>query len=143
MVVSEKRVKFYDRQREIALLTNSKNSSASIPRSTATYSQLQDIVQRDYDVFSGFALENYFRSRLIESVSFSRFGGWWNRKGENEIDLIAENEIDKSAVFVEVKRLSSRYDESSLKAKLDAFPKAIGKFKNYKLSVKGLSLDDM
>ena len=107
------------------------------------YRQLQDIVKRDYDVFSGFALENYFRSKFIESGSFTRLGGWWDRKGENEIDLIAENEIDKRALFVEVKRQSSRYDESSLKAKLDAFLKATGKFKNYKLSVKGLSLDDM
>ena len=107
------------------------------------YRQLQDIVKRDYDVFSGFALENYFRSKFVESGSFTRLGGWWDRKGENEIDLIAENEIDKRALFVEVKRQSSRYDESSLKAKLDAFLKATGKFKNYKLSVKGLSLDDM
>ena len=107
------------------------------------YRQLQDIVKRDYDVFSGFALENYFRSKFVESGSFTRLGGWWDRKGENEIDLIAENEIDKSALFVEVKRQSSRYDESSLKAKLDTFLKATGKFKSYKLSVKGLSLDDM
>ena len=107
------------------------------------YRQLQGIVKRDYDVFSGFALESYFRSKFIESGTFTRLGGWWDRKGENEIDLIAENEIERSALFVEVKRQASRYDESSLEAKLDTFLKATGKFKNYKLSVTGLSLDDM
>ena len=107
------------------------------------YRQLQDIVKRDYDVFSGFALESYFRSKLIESGSFTRLGGWWDRKGENEIDLIAENEIDKRAVFIEIKRQPSRYSESSLKAKVDVFLKSTGRFKDYKVSVKGLSLVDM
>ena len=107
------------------------------------YRQLQDIVKRDYNVFSGFALENYFRAKFIESGAFTRLGSWWDRKGENEIDLIAENELDKSAVFVEVKRQASRFDESTLKAKVDAFLATTGKFRNYRRSVKGLSLDDM
>ena len=34
-------------------------------------------------------------------------------------------------------------EQETLKAKLDTFLKATGKFKNYKLSVTGLSLDDM
>ena len=107
------------------------------------YRQLQDIVRRDYDAFSGFALENYFRAHLIEGGAFTRLGGWWDRKGENEIDLIAENELEKKAVFIEVKRQASRYDETALRAKVDAFLKATGKFKGHRLSVKGLSLADM
>ena len=105
--------------------------------------QLQNIVKRDYNAFSGFSLENYFRAKFIETGAFTRLGGWWDRKGENEIDLIAENELEKSAVFVEIKRQASHYDESILKSKVDVFLKATGKFKNYNLNVKGLSLADM
>ena len=107
------------------------------------YRQLRDIVKRDYDAFSGFALESYFRAKFIESGSFTRLGSWWNRKGENEIDLIGENELDKSAVFVEIKRQPSRYSESELKNKVDVFLKSTGRFKGYTLNVKGLSPSDM
>ena len=105
--------------------------------------QLQDIVKRDYEVFSGFALESYFQAKFIEAGTFTRLGSWWDRKGENEIDLIAENELEKSVVFVEIKRQASRYDESALTAKADIFLQTTGKFKNYSRTVKGLSLADM
>lgn len=107
------------------------------------FRQLQDIVKRDYDAFSGFALENYFRAKFVEAGTFTRLGSWWDRKGENEIDLIAENELDKSVVFIEIKRQASRYDEAALTAKIDAFLRTTGKFKNYRRTVKGLSLADM
>ena len=107
------------------------------------FRQLQDIVKRDYDAFSGFALENYFRAKFIEASTFTRLGGWWDRKGENEIDLIAENELAKCAEFIEIKRQSSRYDENALTDKMNAFLQTTGKFKNYRLTVKGLSLADM
>ena len=107
------------------------------------FRQLQDIVKRDYDAFSGFALENYFRAKFIEAGIFTRLGSWWDRKSENEIDLIAENELDKSVVFIEIKRQASRYDEAALTAKTDAFLQTTGKFKNYRRTVKGLSLADM
>lgn len=36
----------------------------------------------------------YFRHVLIESKAYTRIGGWWDRKGENEIDIVAENELN-------------------------------------------------
>ena len=53
------------------------------------FRQLQDIVKRDYDAFSGFALESYFRAKFVEAGTFTRLGSWWDRKGETEIDLVA------------------------------------------------------
>jgi len=43
----------------------------------------------NYETFSGLILEKYFRAKLIESKQFSDIGNYWNRKGENEIDIIA------------------------------------------------------
>ena len=48
-------------------------------------------------------LERYFRRVLIERQAYTRIGGWWDRKGENEIDIVAENELDDEATFFEVK----------------------------------------
>ena len=45
--------------------------------------------------FSGEMLERYFHDQLAESKKFTRLGSWWDRSGENEIDIIAENELEK------------------------------------------------
>ena len=55
------------------------------------FDELRKLILRDYEVFSGIALERYFRAKFIEEHSYSHLGGWWDRKGENEIDLIGEN----------------------------------------------------
>lgn len=59
-----------------------------------SFALLRKIVVRDYPVFSGHALEDYFRIKLAESGKWTRIGSWWDRKGENEIDIIAENELN-------------------------------------------------
>lgn len=49
-------------------------------------------------------LKRYFGHMLIECQTYTRIGGWWDRKGENEIDIMAENELNNEATFFEVKR---------------------------------------
>ena len=107
------------------------------------YDKVREIIRRDYPVFSGRALERYFRAKLIESGDYTRIGGWWDRKGENEIDLLAENEIDKRAVFFEVKRQNARYSAKALEEKADQFLKATGRFRGYDIRLQGLSLNDL
>ena len=107
------------------------------------FSPLKDIIRRDYNVFSGKALEGYFREVLIEQGKYTRISSWWDRKGENEIDLIAENELEKRADFFEVKRQASRFDPKLLERKIKAFLLATGKFKSHKISSAGLSMSDM
>lgn len=59
------------------------------------FKELREIINRDYDTFSGKMLERYFRSKIIEEKNVTRIGGYWDRKGRTEIDLIAVNEIEK------------------------------------------------
>ena len=55
-------------------------------------------MREDYNVFSGIALERWFRQQMMESCRYMRIGGWWksggqNAKGNNddfEIDIVAE-----------------------------------------------------
>ena len=88
-------------------------------------------------------LERYFKRVLVESKAYTRIGSWWDRKGENEIDIVAENELNDEAVFIEVKRKESSFDADALNEKVDVFTRATGKFKDYTVSQKGLSMTDM
>ncbi len=107
------------------------------------YGSVKMIIGRDYETFSGLMLERYFKRVLIERQVYTRIGGWWDRKGENEIDIVAENELDDTATFFEVKRKAENIDMEKLEAKAAAFMRATGEFKGYSLSYKGLSMTDM
>ena len=107
------------------------------------HDRLREIIRRDYETFSGFALERYFRESFIESGTWTRLGSWWDRKGENEIDLLAENELDGTYAVCEVKRDKSRIDLERVKAKYGAFVKASGKWKRVNPQFLALSIEDM
>lgn len=108
--------------------------------------QLESLVrlaERDFDVFAGTALDQYFRAKFLESGKYTRMNGWWDRKGENEIDLVCENEFTKTLAFFEVKTDVSRYDETSLKMKVEAFFRKHPEKRKNEFSVGCLSLKDM
>lgn len=107
------------------------------------YGSVRMIIDRDYETFSRLMLERWFRRVLIERHVYTRIGGWWDRKGENEIDVVAENELDDTATFFEVKRKAANIDLEMLEAKAAVFLRATGAFRNYTISCKGLSMDDM
>ena len=107
------------------------------------YDRIREIVRRDYAAFSGFALERYFREKFVESAKWTRIGSWWDRKGENEIDLIAENELDGTCVVCEVKRDKSRIDLERLQEKFAAFTKTTGRWKRANPQFVALSMEDM
>lgn len=107
------------------------------------YGSVKAVIDRDYETFSGLMLERWFRRVLIERQAYTRIGGWWDRKGENEIDLVAENELEDTATFFEVKRKAGNIDMEKLKAKASVFLRATGAFNGYAFSYKGLSMADM
>ena len=105
--------------------------------------KLKAIAKRDFNTVSGKALESYFIDVLKESGIYTRLGYWHDRKGENEIDIIAEDEVDNKIEFIEIKRQYKNFDREILKAKSQTFLKAIGTFKDYKITYRGLSIEDM
>ena len=107
------------------------------------YAKLQEIIMRDYNTFSGLMLERYFHRVVMELGESTRIGRWWDRKGENEIDMIAEDELTDSAIFYEIKRQKDDVNLRALKQKAEVFLQATGQFKGYKISYKGLSMEDM
>lgn len=107
------------------------------------YESVRTIINRDYETFSSIILEKYFNQILIESHAYTRIGGWWDRKGENEIDLIAEDELSNKATFFEVKHQAKNIDLRVLEEKSVVFLRVTGEFKGYDINYKGLSMQDM
>ena len=107
------------------------------------YAKLQEIISRDYNTFSGLMLERYFHSVAIESGEFTRIGRWWDRRGENEIDMIAEDELADSVTFYEIKRQKEEISLGVLRQKAEVFLQATHEFRGYDISYKGLSMEDM
>ena len=105
--------------------------------------KLKTIVERDFATVSGKSLESYFNEVLKESGQYTRLGYWHDRKGENEIDIIAEDEVDNKIEFIEVKRQKKNFDEDILKEKSEVFIKSVGPFKDYEIVYRGLSIEDM
>ena len=107
------------------------------------YGKLREIVERDYTTFSGLMLERYFHRVAMESGDYTRLGRWWDRRGENEIDMIGEDELADKATFYEIKRQKADISIGLLKKKAEVMLLATHEFKGYEIDYKGLSMEEM
>lgn len=107
------------------------------------YDQLRQIVVRDFDAFSGYALERFFYWKFAEETTYTKMGAWWNRKGEEEIDLVCEDELNGTIDFYEIKHDIRRFDMDRLQQKIDAFYEKHPEKKSMQAVARGLSLVDM
>lgn len=105
--------------------------------------KLRTIAERDFTTVSGKSLEHYFNEVLKETGNYTRLGYWHDRKGENEIDIIAEDEVDNKIEFIEVKRQAKNFDEEILRGKVESFMNTVGSFNGYEIIYRGLSIEDM
>jgi AAA+ ATPase superfamily predicted ATPase len=107
------------------------------------FEELKEIISRDYSTYSGKILERYFRTMFIEEKNITKIGGYWDRKGKTEIDLISVNELERRAEIIEVKRNAAYINLEKLKEKFYYFKRSTGELKDYQINFTGLSLDDM
>ncbi len=105
------------------------------------YQYVRQIVERDYGVYAGKFLEKYFIEKLKLDKAYSEIGTYWERNNQNEIDIVAINDIEKKIVFAECKLSRQKIDIELLKTKSEKL--VTGKYKRYKVDYLGLSLDDM
>ena len=104
------------------------------------YELLKLYITTNYDQYSGLLLEKYFRQKFAEEETITAIGSFWDNKGKNEIDLIALNDFDKTAIVAEVKRNPKKISLQTLAMKTAAIQKQLA---NYEVSLKALSLDDV
>lgn len=107
------------------------------------YNQLRTLIKRDYPTFSGLILERYFIDKAKESMRYTLVGKWWDRKGENEIDMITANEIDKKVEIYEIKRNRKNIDFSLLENKTEKMLESVHIFSGYDMEIKGLDMQQM
>ena len=101
---------------------------------------LLEIVEKGYEQYSGFVLEQYFRQKWMEEERVTFVGNYWDHKGNNEIDLIALNDIDKTATIAEIKRQRKKFSHAELSRKVSTLHKELSK---YTVNEIGLSMEDM
>lgn len=105
------------------------------------FSLLRSNISNNYEGFTGRTLERYFQDKMMETEQFTQVGNWWDRKGQNEIDLIAINEFTHTGIIAEIKRNPHKISLSKLQEKMAVLPKK--DFGEYELLPKALSLNDM
>lgn len=101
---------------------------------------IAQIVERDYDTYCGKILERYFIEKLKKEKKYNIIGTYWEKNNQNEIDIVAVNEMEKKVLFCEVKRKANNIDLMKLK---DKSAKLLPKFNGYEISYQGFSLDQI
>lgn len=104
------------------------------------FSRLRSLVERDLSTYGGHILEKMIRQQLAETQQFSAIGQYWQRNGENEIDVIALNDLDHTAIVGEVKLQAGKVDLGKLRRKAEAIEKHLS---DYTVDYRGFSLDDV
>jgi AAA+ ATPase superfamily predicted ATPase len=104
------------------------------------FDMLKNHILKSFKDYSGLLLEKYFRQKFAEEKNITTIGNYWDSDGKNEIDLVALNDFDKTAIIGEVKRNAKKISMPVLKTKADTLKKHLSK---YKVSFKALSLENM
>ena len=108
---------------------------------TESFDYLKSIVNRDYTTYSGQILERYFREKIMKEENLSAIGSYWESGNQNEIDIVAINEYEKTAIIAEVKR---QKDKISLDILREKAKNLVNKeLAEYKIEYRALSIEDM
>ena len=69
---------------------------------------LIEYVEKNYEQYSGLLLEKYFRELIAEEEEVTDVGNYWDKNGENEIDLIALKRFNKNSTYRRSKKKSEK-----------------------------------
>ena len=95
---------------------------------------------RDFDTFSGKFLEKLFIELLKEEKKYTKIGSYWERNNQNEIDIVAVDDLNKEVLIAEVKLNPDRLSEIVLREKAKNI---IKQYADYKVIYKLWSLNDL
>jgi AAA+ ATPase superfamily predicted ATPase len=104
------------------------------------YDYVKDIVKRDFSMYSGKYLERFIIEKLKLTNKYSKIGTYWERGNQNEIDIVAVNEEEKTMLLAEVKINPKKIDLNILKEKSK---KLTQKYTKYKIDYQGFSIEDI
>ena len=94
----------------------------------------------DYAQFAGYWLERLFADIYREKATYDKIGAYWESGFQNEIDLVALNEEEKTLILAEIKlqKKNIRKNELILKTK-----KLVRQYPDYRIEYRYHSLEDL
>lgn len=104
------------------------------------YTYIKQYIKRHFNTFTGTILEQMFTEQLIERHEFTQIGKYWEKNNQNEIDIVAVNESDKTILIAEVKRQASKINLHELDNKAQ---KIRQQYLDYEIKLQGFSLLDL
>ena len=114
------------------------------PNSSYVESGRYDLLKRrvlpDLPSYEGRVLEDLLRKRISEEWTYTEVGGYWNRKGDVEIDIVVMDDIERRVTFIEVKRNPEKLDMSSLASKVETLRREVDGFE---VELRGMSMEDV
>ena len=106
----------------------------------SNFEYLKGLVSRDFPTYSGRFLEKFFIEELSSTGKYSNIGTWWEKRNENEIDIVAIDEANRHLLLGEVKLNGAQIDIAELKRKP---VNLLRDFPGYSVEYRGFSLSDI
>lgn len=106
------------------------------------WERMMGLTKAGLPTFLGRSLEHWFVRSTLESGQWDQVGSWWDRKGQNEIDLIAIDREAKRLLIGEVKTNPQKLDETKLRGKVQVFLQE-QKLSDYSVELRGFSVQDI
>ena len=106
---------------------------------TGNFSYIREMIDRDYTTWSGLILERFFHELLAASGEYNVIGSYWEKGNQNEIDLVAVNDLKKQITVAEIKMNKARINLDALKRKGDNL---LESYQGYEVTWLALGLED-
>ena len=103
------------------------------------FSYVKNILKRDYATYCGPLLERFFRQLLAETGQFNQIGSYWEKNNQNEIDIVAINDMEKRIVIIETKLNKAKINLKQLTYKAQNL---LAHYPGYTPSFLALSVED-
>jgi hypothetical protein len=101
---------------------------------------LNKVIRSGLDEYEGRILESYFRQKIVEEGTYTEVCGYWNKKGDVEIDIVVINDFEMIVDLIDVKRNPKKLDMNALRAKARMLEHDL---KDHEVRFTGLSMDDV
>ncbi|MFH0926450.1 MAG: ATP-binding protein [bacterium] len=106
---------------------------------TENFNYIKEIINRDYSQYCGRLLEKFFHELFASTGKYNKIGSYWEKGNQNEIDLVALNDMKKEILIAEIKSKKERIDINLLKQKSAGL---LATYPSYTPTWLSLSLDD-
>ena len=87
-------------------------------------------IEKSLPTYNGVILERLYQELFIEKMDYNIIGNYWERGNNNEIDLVAINDLEKKITIAEIKMNIEKIKRNELISKSE---KLLSKYKDYEV----------